>query len=341
LLKSVRRKPKLYRTNYNHDNGKSIYSWEDLFGLYINAKEAQGLAKGTIQNNREYQKLLMTYLTHRGLTDLKPHEFKVEHVRDFIAYLRNEHVKYKKNHCVKQANKTVGVTINYVNTVLKSLRPTFSFFVEEGYIDENPFRKVPLLKEERDTVEALTMQQVSRLLKAPDKRTYAGFRDYVLLTLLVDTGMRIGEALNLRFDHINFKSNVIEIPSNIAKNRKTRHVPISNKTSRLLRELRAEVEELHTPYVFVSCYGNQLDDGRIRSRLRDYGELAGLKGVKLTPHVLRHTFAKYYLLNNGDIMTLQKILGHSTLDMVRRYVQMTERDMKHQHSKFSPLNLIQ
>jgi integrase/recombinase XerD len=148
--------------------------------------------------------------------------------------------------------------------------------------------------------------------------------------------MRIGEVVNLRYDDICFKSNTIEIRAEVAKNRSSRYVPFSHKTGRLLKELRMEVEEMGTPYMFVTVYGNQLDKPRLRNRLKKYAESAGVT-AKVSPHVLRHTFAKYYLLNNGDLMTLQRILGHSSLEMVRRYVQMTERDVSSQHAKFSPL----
>lgn len=69
-----------------------------------------------------------------------------------------------------------------------------------------------------------------------------------------------------------------------------------------------------------------------------YGNNSGIKRVRVSPHTFRHTFAKYYLLNNGDVMTLQKILGHSSIEMVRKYVNMTSNDILVQHNKYSPIN---
>lgn len=231
---------------------------------------------------------------------MKPHEVTADIVREFIYYMKNDHVKFKNNSHIKNHYKTLGVSAVTINSTLRIIRSMFNFWVEENYLDENPFNKVKLLRESKDTVSALTLQQVSRLLKEPDKRSFAGFRDYVLMTLLVDSGLRIGEVINLKYSHIDFRTNIIEINAEIAKNRKTRYVPFSRKTSRLLRELKAEVEELSSPYVFVTVYGNQLDRSRVRTRMKKYGELAGITGVRLSPHVLRHTFAKFYLLNNGD-----------------------------------------
>ncbi|WP_257206411.1 tyrosine-type recombinase/integrase [Bacillus cereus] len=181
----------------------------------------------------------------------------------------------------------------------------------------------------------MSVDQLKILLKQPDQRTYARFRDYVLMMLLADTGMRISEALNLQQEDIDFKTNVIELKGTSTKNRKTRYVSISQKTSKLLRELIAKIEEFDTPYISATVYGNTIDPARFRQRLKMYGDKAKIKGLRVSPHTFRHTFAKYYPLNNGDVMTLQKILGHSSIEMVRKYINMTSKDIVAQHNKHS------
>ena len=336
-MSEKRGKAKLFRKNYSSIDNKTIYSWDDLFQIYMFAKESENLSKGSLNNKREAMKLLNKFFEVKA-HDIKPHEMTPNLGREFVNYMKNDHVKFKNNSCVKDKDKTVGLSESTINSNIKHLRSMFNFWVSENYLENNPFNKVRMIREPVDTVESITLEQVSQLLKQPDKRSFAGFRDYVLMTLLVDTGLRISEAINLTVNDIDFNSNTIQIRPEIAKSRKVRYVPFSSKTSRLLRELWSEVEELGTPFIFVTVYGNQLDRTRIRQRMKMYGEQGGIVGVKLSPHVLRHTFAKYYLLNNGDIMTLQKVLGHSSLNMVRRYVQMTDMDISSQHSKFSPLN---
>ncbi|MGX5585961.1 tyrosine-type recombinase/integrase [Bacillus thuringiensis] len=100
-------------------------------------------------------------------------------------------------------------------------------------------------------MEALSVEQLKTLLKQPNQRTYTEFRDYVIMMLLADTAMRISEALNLQQEGIDFKTNVLELKGTNTKSRKTRYVPISQKTSRLLRELLVEIEEFDTLYI---CY---------------------------------------------------------------------------------------
>lgn len=88
------------------------------------------------------------------------------------------------------------------------------------------------------------------------------------MMLLADTGMRISEALNLRQEDIDFKTNVIELKGTNTKKRKTRYVPISQKTSKLLRELLVEIEEFDTLHIFAAVYENTIDSARFRQRLK-------------------------------------------------------------------------
>jgi integrase/recombinase XerD len=72
-------------------------------------------------------------------------------------------------------------------------------------------------------------------------------------------------------------------------------------------------------------------------RIRLHGDNVGITGVRVSPHTFRHTFAKLYIKNGGDLFTLQKILGHHDISMVRKYVQMSKRDLQEQHEQSSPL----
>ncbi|MCU4823255.1 tyrosine-type recombinase/integrase [Bacillus cereus] len=323
-----RGKAKLGRTSIEATTFE-IYTFQELFNIYIFAKETEGLARKTLENKKVYFLVFHRYL-EKHHEDVIPNTLDTNTIREFLYYLKNDHVKHKNNHCIKEDFKSVGVSVSYINTIMKHMKAFYNFLVEEDYIQVNPFSKIKSLKEAQDNIEALSVDQLKILLKQPDQRTYAGFRDYVLMILLADPGMRISEALNLQQEDIDFKMNVIELKGANTKNRKTRYVPISQKTSKLLRELLVEIEEFDTLYIFATVYGNTVDPARFRQRLKTYGNNAG---IRVPPHTFRHTFAKYYLLNNGDVMTLQKILGHSSIEMVRRYINMTSKDIVVQHNK--------
>ncbi|AMR05743.1 tyrosine-type recombinase/integrase [Bacillus thuringiensis] len=331
-----RGKAKLDRTNIEVTQ-VTTYTFQELFNIYMFAKETEGLARRTLENKKGYFLVFHRYLEEHH-EDVTPNTLDTNTILEFLYYLKNDHVKHKINHCVKEKYKSVGVSVSYINTIMKHMRAFYNFLVEVEYIQLNPFTKIKSLKEAQDNIEALSVDQLKTLLKQPNQRTYAGFRDYVLMMLLADTGMRISEALNLQQEDIDFKTNVIELKDTNTKNRKTRYVPISQKTSKLLRELLVEIEGFDTLHIFTTVYGNTVDPARFRQRLKTYGNNAGIKGVRVSPHTFRHTFAKYYLLNNGDVMTLQKILGHSSIEMVRKYVNITSKDIIIQHNKHSPIN---
>ncbi|QRG67717.1 tyrosine-type recombinase/integrase [Brevibacillus choshinensis] len=93
-------------------------------------------------------------------------------------------------------------------------------------------------------------------------------------------------------------------------------------------------------YIFLTAFGDPLTPNIFSRRLKQYAMKGKISGIRVSPHTFRHTFAKYYILNGGDPFSLQNILGHSTMDMVRKYVQMYSEDVKIQHNKFSPLKRL-
>ncbi|WP_284724341.1 tyrosine-type recombinase/integrase [Laceyella tengchongensis] len=320
-------------------SNETLASLPELVEMYIYAKQAEGTAKGTLTNKRLAVNKFLQFVEDNGHQDVSLRALSVQTVREFISYLRYNHVKHENNQFVDDDYKTAGLSPSTVNTHLKHLRDFFNFLKSEKYTDDNPFHAVKLVKEPVDAVEALTMDEIKRLVRIPDTKRFAGFRDYVLIVLLLDTGLRISEALALTADDIDFKTQNITVKAENAKSGKFRFVPFSPKTGRLLKELIAEVKEIDCVYLFCTVYGNPLEREIFRKRLKRYAEEAGITR-KVSPHVLRHSFATQYLLNNGDVMSLQKILGHSSISMVRRYVQMTDADISKTHAKFSPIQNI-
>lgn len=95
--------------------------------------------------------------------------------------------------------------------------------------------------------------------------------------------------------------------------------------------------DLITDVLFVTVNHSRIHSRTFQENLTDYGKSASLRGVRVSPHTFRHTMSKFYILNGGDAFTLQQILGHSTSDMVRHYVQLFRSDVQQQHRKFSPV----
>jgi integrase/recombinase XerD len=151
------------------------------------------------------------------------------------------------------------------------------------------------------------------ILSSYDDRQFAQWRDKTLILLLLDTGLRIGEALSLTPDQINFKELTITVPSQVAKNRKSRDIPISREVAKRLRQLLDETQQYFGEEckLFMNAYGEEFTDDAFRRRLNRLKRKLNI--LKLSPHMFRHTFARNYILNGGDLFTLQKILDHADI----------------------------
>ncbi|MED1874167.1 tyrosine-type recombinase/integrase [Brevibacillus borstelensis] len=331
-----KRKPKLMRST---KTTAILHDWDELYSRYRNAKVAEGLAESTLGQRDRYHRFLMDFLNEK-YPGIKPYEVTADVIRAWIVYLQTEHVRFANSPLAPEYMKTKGLATGCINTYLRNVKVFFNFLAKEGYIPESPFKHVKLMKEEIDTVQALNEKQVQALLAQPDKRSYAGFRDYVAMLIMLDCGTRLSSTINIRVEDVDFKEDVIYIRASNSKNRKGFYVPFSKKTKKALQELVAEAAEFNSEYLFTTVYGNKLDPSRLRQRMKKYGEAAGITGVRVSPHTLRHTFAKFYILNGGDPFSLQKILGHHDMTMVRRYVQMNDMDIRKQHERFSPMGFL-
>lgn len=218
------------------------------------------------------------------------------------------------------------------------VRCFFSFLSRERLIPSSPMSILEKPRKERVIIPALNLDQMRILLAQPSEKTFEGIRSRTLMVLILDTGLRVSEAMKLRRDQVDFQGNVLRV---MGKGGKERDVPFGTSAKQVLWQYIARVGSIPgQDYFFVNQFGRGLNANWFQKRLRGYGKTAGLQGVRVSPHTLRHTFATQYILNGGDAFSLQKILGHSTLDMVRIYVDLANRDVALQHRKYSPIDHI-
>lgn len=235
-----------------------------------------------------------------------------------------------------------GNSAGTVNVRVRAIKAMFNRLAKEGYITENPATQLQKLRQDEKTLNVFGTAEIKRLLSVIDKSTYAGFRDYCAILLGYDAGLRGCEINALEITDIDFDNNVIMLPGAKNKNRRSRAVPISESLAKLLRQLIEESREFfgsNIRYVFLTNDGERMAEGRIRSRMHEYGKRAGLNGtIRVSPHTLRHSFATRWLNNQGDLVTLSRILGHTDLSTTKRYLNINLDDISRAHKKFSPLN---
>lgn len=215
----------------------------------------------------------------------------------------------------------------------------FNFLYFEDLIQTNPFHKIKPVREPESEIQVMSTDQLERLLKTPNKRSYAGFRDFVFMAVLVDGFFRINEALQLKKSDVNFETGMVHVAAERVKTRKGRSVPLEKSTLRLIVDLIKENDEFETEYLFLTNYGGLISDDRMRDRIKGHAKAAEID-IRVYPHLFRHTAATMFLENGGDVRYLAEILGHTDLRMVLRYTHLSKKSVKEQHGKFSPIKNV-
>ncbi len=277
---------------------------------------AQNLTNGTITWYTDLLRLWNRYLESKGVTLAK--EVTPELIRSYFDDMRKRGL----------ASGTIAHTYG-------ALRCFFGFLARERMIPQNPFALVAKPRMEKKLIKPLSMDQARLLLAAINKRPFQGQRLWTMVVLILDTGLRVAEVMGLRMDDVDFQVGALRV---LGKGGKERQVPFSSTAKQALWNYIARRGEIPgQDFVFVSQFGQPLDRCWMRKALRCVNRRLGLKGVRLSPHTLRHTFATQYIINGGDAFSLQAILGHSTIDMVKVYVALANRDIALLHRRFSPM----
>lgn len=293
----------------------------EMFEEFMIVKKGEGLAKRTISEHYAHFGYFKDYINREIGTE----EMTTELFVGWITHMIEE---------MDYAPATVNIRVRTVRAFLRYC------YEEKAWIDEPIHRRFKPIKAPVDVVESLTPEEFRRLIGAIDDTTYTGFRTKVIAFTLLDTMVRVCELVDIKRQNVDFKTLTIRLEAADTKTRQGRYVPISARTAKLLSEYMAETADFANEYVFLSYEGEKISEHTVRDNLRLYGQVAKITNKRVSPHTLRHTGALFYILNGGDPFSLQKILGHSHMNMVRRYVQMTNMDVRNQHSVHSPLNYV-
>lgn len=234
---------------------------------------------------------------------------------------------------IEHLQETRNANAITINTYLGSLRSILYFFMEEGYM---PQFSVKLLKAEKKIKETYTDDELSKILQKPNLKTcrFTEYRNWVMANYFLATGNRLRTALNLQIGHLDFENNLIFMGK--TKNGRQQLIPMSKSLSEILREFLIYRKGENDDYVFCDSYGKQLTRDGTTTIISKFHRSRGVDRTSI--HAYRHTFAKKWILNGGDIFRLQKILGHSSMDMVKNYVEMFSNDLQQDFDVFNPLD---
>ena len=275
------------------------------------------------------------YLKSRHLPDnLDAIDIKV--LRQYVLYLLKKN-KYHGHPITPE--KAEPLSAATVHGHVRTLRAFFSWLVAEGFIEISPAKNLKPPKVCRKVVSTLSDEEIRAILGVLTPVNSSVARNQTIFMLLLDTGLRMGELMNLKMDDVHMDEGLLKV---MGKGKKERIVPMGSNAQRALQRylFRYRPKPLHLGInnAFLSVLGKPLTENSIKLI---FSRLAKKSGVsRLHAHLCRHTFATRFLINGGDVFTLQQILGHSTLEMVRHYVNLAANHVAIQHNRFSPLDRL-
>jgi integrase/recombinase XerD len=294
--------------------------WDLAIEAFLKNCEARNLRENTLKYYKEV--LIKNFLPFVNRIKIQPSCIANEIVQEYILYLK------KRNNSVES-----------INTRLRGLRAFLNFLNENQYIDQKI--KIKMLRTEHKIIKTFAEEQLKKLLEKPKDTTFALYRDWTIVNFLIGTGVRLGTLIDVKIQNIDFISR--EINCMHTKNRDELIIPLSIALAKVLRDyldIRGGEPE---DFLFPNEYGEQIAERTVQHRIKRYcvNRLGESTDMRFCPHDFRHTFAIMYIRNSGgDILTLQKLLGHKNLEMTRRYSNMLTGDIKRQFSINSPLDSI-
>ena len=308
-----------------------------LYGYRLSSL-SEGKSPKTIAIVEASVHYLAEFLTSSALSS-DVTDISVDELRRFIAYLR-ERPRFANHRFTRpQDGHLSGHTIN---GYLRALQSFWAWLEREDFISENPFRKLRIPKAPKKVIPIFTEEQLRQLFAVIDVTSPLGHRNYTIILTLLDTGIRCSELTSLRLDDINLENRLLKV---WGKGSKERLVPIGAKVQKALWKylVRYRPEPIAPKYdqTFLTRDGHPLTKDRLGSIVERYGRKAGITGVRVSPHTFRHTMAVTFLRNGGDVFTLQRILGHSSLEVLRGYVNLAQSDISRVHRRNSPADNLE
>lgn len=278
-------------------------------------KKTEERSKWTVRDYQKRVEEFARYMRSRGVYDTEKVEAK--DVREFIESLENRGL----------SNTTINIKLRYI-------RAFFNLLEKEGMTNNVPMAGIKLRKERTDTIRPLSDQDVITLLKQIDQRKFLGKRNYVCTLIMLGTGIRPSELLGLYVD--DWQEFHIIVRDEIAKDGKQRILPLSTGVVKELYKYVKIRGDWGGKWLFPCHEGGKFTTHGLYQALKKYAKKGGVDPKLIKPYAFRHTFAINYLRSGGDVFKLQKILGHSSLAMTRRYVQWSERDLSEGIDNVSP-----
>ena len=291
----------------------------EVLDKFITNQKVIGNTKETI----EYYKKRIGYFID-FVKDKEINNVVLDDYNSYAIYLIN-----------KVTDKGTNLSSATIKTTLNASKIFLKYSYDNKYMISDLYKNIKPYKQMKKTIVVLSAEDINKLLNSQNEFTIIGLRNLLAISLMLDAGLRVSEVVNLNVEDICKELGVIKV---FGKGKKERLVPLTDS-----------IIKYYDKYVFLtSLYSGALFlDSDTGLRMTSSGISQMLRRIKkeqhfnkLHPHYLRHTFATLFLVNGGDPVHLQLILGHTTLYMTEQYLHLANQMTLQKQKKFSPLTNI-
>lgn len=291
------------------------FSVEEIFKLHETHCIIRGYAKRTIKWYGEVLRWFNKYF------DIK------KNIKEVDENVINGYILF----CKERGNKK-----QTINTRLVALRSILNWCHKNDYIDRKI--EVKLLKIIKEVKEVYTFDELEKLLKKPSlkKCGFVEYRNWVITNFFLSTACRTSTLLNIKIQDLNIEERIVIYRH--TKNKREQIIPLPIYMVKILTEYLCHRKGEGSDYLFCNIYGSTLSNNALGRSLNKYNRKRGVE--KTGRHIFRNTFAKIWITNGGDAFSLQKFLGHSTLDVTKRYIEMYSDDLRANLEEYNPINSL-
>lgn len=279
---------------------------------YLQDCKARNLRQGTIKHYTDTMKQIKKYIG----ADTLVKDITKEVVEDYIIELRENPV----------------INDQSLYTYVRDLRTLLYFFMRKEYMQ---YYKINIPKADKQPIETYTDRELKILLKKPNIKqcSFTEYKTWVMTNFLLSTGVRRNSLINVKNKDVDFDAEVVHI--NVTKNRKPLIIPLNSDIKKILQEYMKYRKGTAEDYLFCNVFGGQVSHSSIYHQVYEYNKSRGIE--KTGMHRYRHTFAKKWVTMGGNVVTLQRILGHSSLAITQNYLNILISDMKKDVDEFNIL----
>ena len=285
--------------------------------------------------------LYLDYLTvEKGLAKNSLSSYGTD-LRKFAAYLADKKIELEAVERIDivryfQKLRTAGISSRSVARALAAIRGMFRFLVAERHLKHDPTENLENPKLWTTLPKSLQASEVEALLRSPDLSTAAGLRDSAMLELLYATGLRVSELIHVKIEDLVLDAGFLRT---FGKGSKERIVPFGDSARdaivAYMERGRAEFVKAPDPHLFLSNRGRPMSRQSFWMKIVRYARQAGIP-ARISPHVLRHSFATHLLENGADLRSVQMMLGHSDISTTQIYTHVSRARLQRMYEQYHP-----